>query len=108
MKEKARELGLEKLVKSGGWNVPEHISRHFDNRSYAEMACDLGISRTTVSRMARKLGLSRSKAKGYAMSSRVRNELVRRERPQGNIRPCPPHTPQSHLPPRQGQDTLPG
>ncbi|MBM6663175.1 MarR family transcriptional regulator, partial [Marseilla massiliensis] len=28
----------------------------------------------------RKLGLSRSKAKGYAMSSRVRNELVRRER----------------------------
>ena len=70
VKEKARELGLEKLVKS----------RHFDNRSYAEMACDLGISRTTVSRMARKLELSRSKEMGYAMSSRVRREMVRRER----------------------------
>ena len=44
------------------------------------MADDLGVSRTTVSRMARKLGLNRSKAEGYAMSSRVRFEMVRRER----------------------------
>lgn len=80
VKEKARELGLEKLAKSRWLERAEHISRHFDNRSYAEMAGDLGVSRTTVSRMTRKLGLSRSKAKGYAMSSRVRNELVRRER----------------------------
>ena len=80
VKEKARELGLEKLAKSRWLERAGHISRHFDNRSYAEMAGDLGVSRTTVSRMARKLGLSRSKAKGYAMSSRVRNELVRRER----------------------------
>lgn len=80
VKAKARELGLEKLAKSRWLDRAGHISRHFDNRSYAEMARDLGISRTTVSRMARKLGLSRSKAKGYAMSSRVRNELVRRER----------------------------
>ena len=78
VKEKARELGLEKLAKSRWLERAEHISRHFDNRSYAEMAGDLGVSRTTVSRMTRKLGLSRSKAKGYAMSSRVRNELVRR------------------------------
>ena len=71
VKEKARELGLEKLAKSRWLERAGHISRHFDNRSYAEMAGDLGVSRTTVSRMARKLGLSRSKAKGYAMSSRV-------------------------------------
>ena len=75
VKEKARELGLEKLVKSRWLERAGHISRHFDNRSYAEMAGDLGVSR-----MARKLGLSRSKEMGYAMSSRVRNELVRRER----------------------------
>ena len=62
VKEKARELGLEKLAKSRWLERAGHTSR------------------TTVSRMARKLGLSRSKAKGYAMSSRVRNELVRRER----------------------------
>lgn len=80
VKEKARELGLEKLVKSRWLERAGHISRHFDNRSYAEMACDLGISRTTVSRMARKLELSRSKEMGYAMSSRVRREMVRRER----------------------------
>ena len=44
------------------------------------MAGDLGVSRTTVGRMARKLGLSRSKAHGYEISSRVRREMVRRER----------------------------
>ena len=80
VKEKARELGLEKLAKSRWLECAGHISRHFDNRSYAEMAGDLGVSRTTVSRMARKLGLSRSKAQGYEISSRVRREMVRRER----------------------------
>ena len=80
VKAKARELGLEKLAKSRWLERAGHISRHFDNRSYAEMAGDLGVSRTTVSRMARKLGLNRSKAEGYAMSSRVRFEMVRRER----------------------------
>ena len=80
VKEKARELGLEKLAKSRWLERAGHISRHFDNRSYAEIADDLGVSRTTVSRMARKLGLSRSKAQGYEISSRVRREMVRRER----------------------------
>ncbi len=61
VKEKARELGLEKLAKSRWLERAGHISRHFDNRSYAEMAGDLGVSRTTVSRMARKLGLSRTR-----------------------------------------------
>ena len=104
VKEKARELGLEKLVKSRWLERAGHISRHFDNRSYAEMACDLGISRTTVSRMARKLELSRSKEMGYAMSSRVRREMVRRERRRAIFGL---DTPQSHLTPRQGQDSLP-
>ena len=80
VKAKARELGLEKLAKSRWLDRAGHISRHFDNRSYAEMARDLGISRTTVSRMSCKLGLTRSRAEGYAMSSRVRREMVRRER----------------------------
>ena len=77
VKEKARELGLEKLAKSRWLVRAGHISRHFDNRSYAEMAGDLGVSRTTVGRMARKLGLSRSKAHGYEISSRVRRERRR-------------------------------
>ena len=45
VKEKARELGLEKLAKSRWLERAGHISRHFDNRSYAEMAGDLGVSR---------------------------------------------------------------
>ena len=106
VKEKARELGLEKLAKSRWLERAGHISRHFDNRSYAEMAGDLGVSRTTVSRMARKLGLSRSKAKGYAMSSRVRNELVRRERRRAVFGLDPLTRPQGYLTPRPGQDTL--
>ena len=80
VKAKARELGLEKLAKSRWLERAGHISRHFGNRSYAEIADDLGVSRTTVSRMARKLGLNRSKAQGYEISSRVRREMVRRER----------------------------
>lgn len=80
VKAKARELGLEKLAKSRWLERAGHISRHFDNHSYTEMARDLGVSRTTVSRMAHKLGLNRSKAEGYEISSRVRREMVRRER----------------------------
>ena len=80
VKAKARELGLENLAKSRRLERAGHISRHFDNRSYAEIAGDLGVSRTTVGRMARKLGLNRSKAHGYEISSRVRREMVRRER----------------------------
>lgn len=90
VKEKARELGLEKLAKSRWLVCAGHISRHFDNRSYAEMAGDLGVSRTTVGRMARKLGLSRSKAHGYEISSRVRREMVRRERRRAIFGLAPP------------------
>ena len=103
VKEKARELGLEKLAKSRWLERAGHISRHFDNRSYAEMADDLGVSRTTVSRMARKLGLSRSKAEGYAMLSRVRHEMVRRERRRAIFGLAPSHASKSsHTAPRSG------
>ena len=103
VKEKARELGLEKLAKSRWLERAGHISRHFDNRSYAEMADDLGVSRTTVSRMARKLELSRSKAEGYAMLSRVRREMVCRERRRAIFGLDPSHASKSsHTAPRSG------
>lgn len=45
-----------------------------------EKARELGITRHSVSRIAGKLGLKRSKPESYQVSSRVRMEMIRRER----------------------------
>ena len=78
--EKARELGLVKVVKSKWLNRAEHIRSHFEERSFTEIARELGITRHSVSRIAGKLGLKRSKPESYQVSSRVRMEMIRRER----------------------------
>lgn len=44
------------------------------------MAKELGISKMSVSRIAVKLGLKRTKEEIYRVSSRVRGEMIRRER----------------------------
>lgn len=80
VKEKARELGLVKVVKSKWLNRAEHIRSHFEERSFTEIARELGITRHSVSRIAGKLGLKRSKPESYQVSSRVRMEMIRRER----------------------------
>jgi len=71
VKEKARELGLVKVVKSKWLNRAEHIRSHFEERSFTEIARELGITRHSVSRIAGKLD---------QVSSRVRMEMIRRER----------------------------
>ena len=55
VKEKARELGLVKVVKSKWLNRAEHIRSHFEERSFTEIARELGITRHSVSRIAGKL-----------------------------------------------------
>ena len=64
VKEKARELGLEKLAKSRWLERAGHISRHFDNRSYAEMAATWGVSRTTVQPHGTQAGAEPEQGKG--------------------------------------------
>ena len=55
VKEKARELGLVIVVKSKWLNRAEHIRSHFEERSFTEIARELGITRHSVSRIAGKL-----------------------------------------------------
>lgn len=80
VKYKARELGLSKIAKTRWMERAEHIRTHFDEESFTEIGKKLGITRTTVSRIASRIGLKRTKSDGYKVSSRVRQQMVRRER----------------------------
>lgn len=80
VKYKAKELGLGKLAKSKWMERADHIRSHFNEESFTEIGEKLGVTRVTVSRIASKMGLKRSKHEGYKVSSRVRQKMVRRER----------------------------
>ena len=80
VKNKAREMGIVKVAKSGWLERAEHIKSHFHEKSFSEMGRELGISKMSVSRIAAKLGLRRTKEQVYKVSSRIRCEMIRRER----------------------------
>lgn len=80
VKDKARKLGIVKTVKSKWMERAEHIRTHFHEKSFSEMGRDLGISKMSVSRIAAKLGLQRTKEQVHHVSSRIRSEMIRRER----------------------------
>lgn len=80
VKNKARELGIIKIAKSKWLVRAEHIHSHFQEKSFSEMGRELGITKTSVSRIATKLGLKRTKKEIGKVSSRIRGELIRRER----------------------------
>jgi len=80
VKTKARQLGIEKYAKTQWMERAEHVRNNFHERSFAEIARDLNISKMSVSRIARKLGLRRTKAELFHVSSRVRRDIIRRER----------------------------
>ena len=80
VKNKARKMGIVKVAKSGWLEGAEHIKSHFHEKSFSEMGRELGISKMSVSRIAAKLGLRRTKEQVYKVSSRIRCEMIRRER----------------------------
>lgn len=80
VKYKAKELGLVKFAKSKWMERAEHIRNNFHDKSFSEMAKDLGISKAHVGRIASRLGLKRTKAELSRVASRIRNEIIRRER----------------------------
>ena len=80
VKNKARKMGIVKVAKSGWLERAEHIKSHFHEKSFSEMGRELGISKMSVSRIAAKLGLRRTKEQVYKVSSRIRCEMIRRER----------------------------
>ena len=80
VKGKAKELGLKKETKSEWAKRADYVRSHFYHCSLSEMAGKLGISRTSVIRIIEKQGLRRTKEQNFQVTSRVRSEIIRRER----------------------------
>ena len=80
VKNKAKELGIVKFAKSLRMKRTAHIGSHFHTCSFSEMGKELGISKMSVSRIAGQLGLKRSPAERHDITSRVRSDMIHRER----------------------------
>lgn len=80
VKRKAKEMGLQKITKSRWAKRAEHVRTHYCHCSLSEMAKELDISRTSVLRIIGKLELTRTREQTFLVASRIRSEIIRRER----------------------------
>lgn len=80
VKNKAVELGLEKGIKREWLEKVDEVRKLNSTHSISEIAKTLGISERTVSRIKAYLNLSKDKEEERAMRSRIRNEMIQRER----------------------------
>lgn len=80
VKLKARELGLVKMAKSRWMERADYIRNHFQECSFSEIGKALDITRMSVGRIAAAIGLKRSSEEKHLISSRIRTQMVKRER----------------------------
>ena len=80
VKGKAKELGLKKETKSEWAKRADYVRSHFYHCSLSEMAGKLGISRTSVIRIMKSWDSNATKEQNFQVTSRVRSEIIRRER----------------------------
>ena len=80
VKLKARELGLVKMAKSKWMERADYIRNHFQECSFSEIGKALGITRMSVGRIAAAIGLKRTGEEKHLISSRIRTQMVKRER----------------------------
>ena len=80
VKKKARELGIEKYAKSKWLERAEYIRDHFYTKSFSEIGKVLGITKNSVGRIAGQLGLKRTTKETCHVKSRIRGELIKREK----------------------------
>ncbi len=80
VRQKAMRFGIEKAMRPEWLDKADVIRNNFDSHSYSELADMVGSSRTTVARIAAALGLKRTRKTNSGIRSRVRRELVRREK----------------------------
>lgn len=82
VKNMVRKLGLIKVNRKPEIEAERtrHVLKHYHDRSYTEIGRDLGVTRTTIYRIVVKLGMKRTKEEDSSMNSRIRNEMIRRER----------------------------
>lgn len=79
-KRKAKELGLKKGLKSDTMQNIIILRENFSRNSFAELAQMMNTSKTSVARLADKLGLIRTNEAERSIRSRVRREISRRDR----------------------------
>lgn len=80
VKSKASQLGLKKTAKAKWLERVDYIRNHFGHRSYAEIGKELGVSRAYVRRLASHMGLQRTPTETFQVYSRIRSDMMRRER----------------------------
>lgn len=77
---KARELGLSKGMKRAWLEKANDVRALHPDHSITEISQMIGASRRTVSRIIALLNLHKDKSEEKAMRSRIRTEMVKRER----------------------------
>jgi hypothetical protein len=68
------------MAKSRWMERADYIRNHFQECSFSEIGKALGITRMSVGRIAAALGLKRSSEEKHLISSRIRTQMVKRER----------------------------
>lgn len=77
---KAQELGLSKGMKRAWLEKANDVRALHPNHSITEISQMIGTSRRSVSRIIALLNLHKDKSEEKAMRSRIRTEMVKRER----------------------------
>ena len=80
IKGKARKYGLGKGMNVEWLDKAAIVRNNFDTHSYAEIGNMIGATKTTVARIAGKLGLRRTRQENRGIRSRVRHDMVKREK----------------------------
>ncbi len=80
---KAKELGLEKGIRPEWLDLAERVRELHDSHSNAEIAAITGISSRSVSRIVAVLGLRRTKKEEQSIRSRIRQDIMKREKRRG-------------------------
>lgn len=77
---KAKELGLEKGIRPEWLDLAERVCELHGSHSNAEIAAITGISSRSVSRIVAVLGLRRTKKEEQSIRSRIRQDIMKREK----------------------------
>ena len=75
IKVKARKFGIVKGMNVEWLDKATVVRNNFDSHSFAEIADMIGATKTTVARIAGKLGLRRTRKENRHIRSRVRKDI---------------------------------
>lgn len=78
--QKSRELGLEKGIDSSWLERAEKVRDLYSSHSHTEIANKVGISLRSVARIVSRLGLRRTRNEERSIRSRIRQEMMKREK----------------------------